>query len=191
MRFYIVGKKDAANAKVVASVGYGNDVAFHAVDHDYDALMQQVTRTAATHFPGLLATKQVAIGISKAYLRETGVPDNLFNRALKRLPGRNIADKELPPEIAVPLELELAPIVGFGAEGFEVDNLDILKRRNLLSKHEVLALEHARTARAILTEIDGRPLWKLLPSDDNTEAKYVDAYITRRLTVELPLTKTA
>jgi hypothetical protein len=190
MRFYIVGKKDAANAKVVASVGYGNDVAFHAVADDYAALMQQVTRTAAMHFPGLLETKRVAIGISKAYLHETGVPDNMFNRALKRLPGRTIADKELPPEIAVPLELELAPIVGFGAEGYAVDNLDILKRRNLLSKREVFALEHARTARAVLTEIDGRPLWKLLSSDDNTEAKYVDAHITRRLTVEIPLTTT-
>lgn len=190
MRFYIVGKKDAENAKVVASVSYGNDVAFHAVADDYDALMQLVTRTAATHFPGLLETKHIAIGISKAYLHETGVPDNLFNRALKRLPGRTIAEKELPAEIAVPLELELAPIVGFGAEGYEVDNLDILKRRNLLSKHEVLALEHARTARAMITEIDGRPLWKLMPPDGNAEAKYVDAHIARRLTVELPLTNT-
>jgi hypothetical protein len=167
LNFYILGSKAPENVKVVATVGHGDDVAFYAVADEYDDAMNRVTAMAQTHFPGLLATKRVAIRIAKAYLCETGIPEPIFNRALKRLPGRTIGNKELPSTLAVPLEMELAPIVNYCKEGYETEQQDVLKRRNLLASAEIIALEDP-DADAVFTETDGQPQWKLSASDRDT-----------------------
>jgi hypothetical protein len=178
MRFYIPGKKEMESAKVVASVGYGKDVAFYAVAEDYEEVIQSVKEKASTYFPGLMETKNTWTKISKAYLNEVSIPDSLFNRALKRLPGRTVAGKEIPPEIAVPLELELAPIVGFGKEGGEIGDLDILKRRGLLCKTEVCMLEKCNPFEAVFVEVDGKPFWKLVLKGVGEKLKYIHAQIS-------------
>jgi len=59
----------------------------------------------------------------------------------------------------------------------EIDNPDILKRRNLLCKDEVLALEEGIFSGAVLIEVNGYPFWKLVPRDQKNKVRYVQARI--------------
>lgn len=176
MRFYILGKKEKEKERVVASIGFGNDIAFYTVAENYEELMQKIKDKASWHFPGLLETKNAVINISRVYLNETSIPESIFNKALEKLPGRIVAEREIPPEIAIPLEFELAPVVGFSLD-HEIDNPDILKRRNLLCKDEVFALEKGTFTKTVFVEINGHPFWKLVPRVREKKVKYIQARI--------------
>jgi len=184
VRFYVLGKKEMENEKSIATVGYGNDIAFHAVAEGYEELLKKIMEKATWHFPGLLETKNASIKISKAYLRETSIPEPIFNRTLTRLPGRIVRGIKIPSEIAAPLEFELAPIIGYHLEGSEVDNLDAIKRRNLLCKEEVCCLEKIEPAKTVFLEIDGQPFWKLVSKDREVPVKYVQARINPELMIK-------
>jgi len=188
--FYTLGKNEAESTSAIASVGYGKDLAFYAVAGDYEELMRIVENKVLEHFSGLLDTKNAWIRITRVSLNEIVIPDHIFNRALGRLPGRTIGEKEIPAEIAVPLEIELAPIMGFREEDYEIENLDILKKRNLLCKAEVCTLEKCDPAEAVFEEIDGRPLWKLVSREGEEEVKYVHAQISSpQSLLEMPIPK--
>jgi len=184
VRFYVLGKKEMENEKSIATVGYGDDIAFYAVAEGYEELLKKIMEKATWHFPGLLETKKASIKISKAYLKETNIPEPIFNRALNRLPGRIIRGSKIPSEIAVPLEFELAPVIGYHLEGSEVDNLDIIKRRNLLCKEEVWTLEKSKPAKTVFLEIDEQPFWKLVSKDRENTVKYVQARINPELLIK-------
>ena len=183
MRFYVLGKKEMENEKSIATVGYGDDIAFYAVAEGYEELLKKIMEKATWHFPGLLETKNASIKISKSYLREASIPEPIFNRTLTRLPGRMVRGIKIPSEIAVPLEFELAPIVGYHLEGSEVDNLDVIKRRNLLCKEEVCCLEKSEHEKTFFSEIDGQPFWKLVSKDRESPVKYVQARINPELMI--------
>lgn len=189
MRFYVLGKKVMENEKSIATVGYGDDVAFYAVAEGYEKLLKKIMEKATWHFPGLLETKKAFIKISKAYLRQTSIPEPIFNRALNRLPGRIIRGVKIPSEIAVPLEFELAPVVGYHLEDCEVDNLDIIKRRNLLCKEEILTLEKSEPAKTVFLEIDEQPFWKLISKNRENTPKYVQAQINPELMIKNVISK--
>lgn len=177
-----MGKK-GNGARVIASVGHGNNVAFYAVadgENDYEELLSKVERKSLWHFPGLLETDNVRIRISKTYLDEMSIPDSIFNQALENLPRRVIGEKEIPSEIAVPLEFELAPVVGFGFTIFQTDFQTVLKKRNLLCKTEICTLEGCAPTKVVFVEVNGRPFWRIQGEED----RHISAQITESLTYD-------
>ncbi len=201
--FYILGDKETECEGSIASVGYGEDLAFYAIAGDYDEpthavkkksslhypdLLRIVEKKASLHFPGLLDTRKSWLRIIKAPLNEVVIPDHIFNQALRRLPGRKIGEKEIPAEIAVPLEIELAPIVSFGNEESEIEYRGILKKRTLLCKREVCALEKCSSTDAVFVELNGEPFWKFVPGGNRKKAQFAPARIAQvQPLIEIPV----
>jgi len=178
MKIFTLEEENEEYHKWVAIVGHGKDVAFYEVADDYNELIENVKDKSNTHFPGLLETSKAWVKVVKSSLSEINIPEYWINRALQKLPARAALGKRIPPEIAVPLELELAPIVSFGATEREVANLEVLRKRNLICRTEVCTLAKCNPSDPIFVERSGKPLWKIVPREECEKARYLHAKIS-------------
>lgn len=145
----------------IAEVVIGQKLCFYAVAPSKAMLEKDLIRKAKTHFPGLLETGEVEINYFLDSLVHSPVPGMTARNAFKNLSGKKVQDVEIDPQIAVPNDADLTPLVDVG-EG-KVEGLEI-KKRKVLAKYEILALAEDMGAiqDAMVKVINGRLFWRVM-----------------------------
>jgi len=184
MKVYVpLKEKENSGANMwVAKVGYESNIAFYAISPNMKELYESVNEKAQNHYPGLLELQKSFLNIIKARLGEVDIPENLVNSATRKIEETNPREGKIPPNILVPLELELVPVVNFDNDNINPEFNRFVEPRSILSKEEVKYLnELGDESKLTLMEKDGLLVWEYQKGDEKID---YDAFNGKRL-VEL------
>ena len=142
-----------------------NKLAFYCVSSTLPKLKKKIDMEADKNFPNLLNFTETRINIIKDFLVFSPVPGFIAKNAYKKVVKKRINEVEIEPEISIPNDAKLMPIVDMG--NGKLNGLKI-KKREILAKYEIeaIASKYGEIETLQLTKLDDKIVWECKLKED-------------------------